>query len=75
MARRIEVRDAGKVIGWVVEGSTWKDAPGYRSTDILLVGARYAWVEELFYRRSQRLPPSQSEGRTYQDEYSFHFSE
>lgn len=48
MARKIEVRDAGEVIGWVVEGGTWIDAPGHRSTDILLRGGTYAQIERFF---------------------------
>ncbi|MGO3234678.1 MAG: hypothetical protein ACTIKT_14555 [Microbacterium sp.] len=75
MTKRITIRDAGEVIGWVVEGGTWIDAPGHRSTDILLRGGTYEQIERFFYQRSQHRAPRDSEGRTYQDEYSFHFGE
>lgn len=75
MAKKITVRDRGVVIGWVLEGGTWQDAPGHRSTDILLVGGTYAQIERFFYQRSEHRSPSESEGRTYQDDYSFHFSD
>lgn len=73
--KKITVRDAGEVIGWVVEGDVWQDAPGYHSTDILLRSGTYEQIERFFYQRSQYRSPAESEGRTYQDEYSFHFSE
>ncbi|GAA1621164.1 hypothetical protein [Leucobacter chromiireducens] len=75
MAKKIVVRDRGVVIGSVTEGGTWLDAPGHRSTDILLAGGSYAQIEQFFYQRSQYRSPEVSEGRTYQDEYSFHFSD
>ena len=74
MTKKIEVRDAGVVIGWVIEGGVWQDAPGHRSTDILLRGGTYEQIERFFYQRSQHRSPAESEGRTYQDEYSFYFS-
>ncbi|WP_440312744.1 hypothetical protein [Leucobacter chromiireducens] len=75
MTKKIEVRDSGTVIGYVVEGGTWTDAPGFRSTDILLRGGTYEQIERLFYQRSEYRSPEVSEGRTYQDDYSFHFSD
>ncbi|MHA3724188.1 hypothetical protein ACXR2T_09950 [Leucobacter sp. HY1910] len=74
MAKKIEIRDRGVTIGSVTEGGIWTDAAGKRSNDFLLVGKTYEQINSLFLKRSQHRPPSQSEGRMYQDEYSFHFS-